>query len=67
MSHIMNINDEWNILTLDLNCNPYVKPWKALTPSTPKHTNFEASSSYFNSPCVIKEFMTNKVRQSIAI
>jgi len=34
-----------------------------LTPLAPKHTNFEAKSSFFKSPCVIKEFMISKVMQ----
>jgi hypothetical protein len=36
-----------------------------LTPLAPKRINLEAIFSSFKSPCVIKEFMINKVKQLI--
>jgi hypothetical protein len=41
-----------------------IRPWKVLTPPTPKHTNLEAMSSCFRSLYVIKEFMIKKIKLS---
>ncbi len=44
------------IVILDL------KLWKGLTQSTPKQSSLEVRSSFYKPLCVIKKFMTNKVR-----
>jgi hypothetical protein len=44
------------IVILDL------KLWKGLTQSTPKQNSLEVRFSFYKPLCVIKKFMTNKVR-----
>lgn len=41
---------------------PDLRPWKVLTPLTPKHTSFESKFFCFRFPYVIKEFMISKIR-----
>jgi hypothetical protein len=53
----MHTHDEWNLLTLDLNCNS-----KGIHPSTPKHMGFETNSFSLKPLYVIKKFIINKVK-----